>query len=136
MKELLLKIRHWLIKKLGGYTEQYAPQQIRVSPPVTIHPERIFAQMRVSYDEAGGIRERELLLAERVKNDLTFRLVSELIEKKFVLQTCEQDILRGWPENVYTVSLCVLPPNEWMKTQLGDFFANRPGWKGERHELF
>lgn len=59
MKELLLKIRHWLIKKLGGYTEQYAPQQIRVPPPVTIHPERVFVQMRVSYEEAGGIRERE-----------------------------------------------------------------------------
>lgn len=136
MKELLLKIRHWLIKKLGGYTEQYVPQQIRVPPPVTVRPERIFAQMRVSYEEAGGIRERELLLAERAKNELTFRLVRELIEKKFVLQTCERDLLQGWPENVYTVSLCVLPPNEWMKTQLGDFFARRPEWKGEKHELF
>lgn len=136
MKGLLLKIRHWLIKKLGGYTEQYVPQQIRVPPPVTIRPERVFAQMRVSYEEARGIRERELLLAERAKNDLTFRLVRELIEKKFVLQTCERDILHGWPENVYTVALCVLPPNEWMKTQLGDFFANRPERKGEKRELF
>lgn len=136
MKELLLKIRHWLIKKLGGYTEQYAPQQIRVPPPVTVRPEMFFAQMRVSYEEAGGIQERELLLAERVKNELTYRLVREMIEKKFVLQTCERDLLRGWPENVYTVSLCVLPPNEWMKTQLGDFFARRPEWKGEKHELF
>ena len=136
MKELLLRIRHWLIKKLGGYTEQYVPQQVRVTPPVTIRPERLFARMRVSYEEAGGIPSRELVLAERAKEDLTFRLAKELIEKKMVVQTCERDLSRGWPENVYTVSLCVLPPNEWMKTQLGDFFANRPGWKGERHELF
>ena len=46
MKELLLRIRHWLIKKLGGYTEQYVPQQVRVTPPVTIRPERLFARMR------------------------------------------------------------------------------------------
>ena len=136
MKKLILKLRHWLIKKLGGYTEQYVPQQVRVPPPVTIRPERLFVRMRVSYEEAGGIPSRELALAERVKGDLTFRLAKELIEKKMVVQTCERDLSRGWPENVYTVSLCVLPPNEWMKTQLGDFFARRPEWKGEEHELF
>ncbi len=39
MKEFFIRLRHWLIKKLGGFTEQYAPVHTRVIS-IYAQPER------------------------------------------------------------------------------------------------
>lgn len=138
LKDAALKVRHWLIKKLGGYTEQRVPPQVRYPPPVTLHPERMVIQMRINCEAFWETAhfDFERFAAERAKEELVFRLAKEMIEKKCVVQTCEQDFSRGLRENVYTIAACFFMPSEWMKTQLGDFIAKRQMQEGDQYGLY
>lgn len=43
--------------------------------------------------------------------------------------TCEPDRRHGPETIVYTTMLCIVPPNEWMKTNLGNILAPPEGKK-------
>lgn len=118
MKELLLKIRHWLIKKLGGYTEQAVPPPIRTTPPVYIRPEKVVAQTALSMDMVRMEEDRNVLV-KYVKERLLERMVKELCEQGYAVTTCEPAF--GFSDTqTYTMTMLVLPPSEWMKTSYGD----------------
>lgn len=134
MKNLLLLARHWLIKKLGGYTEQMIPPMVRYPPSVRLYPERVFAQMRVNNELLDDSRAGWQFFSERAKQELTWALVQEIVKKDYAVLTCEPDWQHGLLESVYTMALCVLPPNDWMKTTLGDFIA--PPQEGVIHSAF
>lgn len=122
MKKLLLRLRHWLIKKLGGYTEQRVPPVIRRLPAVTLHPERVFIQERVDYQMFGLLRDeldKEKFFAERVKQDLVTGMVKKIIERGDAVLACEPDMTCGPGARIYSMALCIIPANEWMKTDLG-----------------
>ena len=123
MKELILRLRHWLIKKLGGYTEQWTSPVVRYPPTVRIIPERVYAQARVSRDMLGDDRDRWSDFSDRVKRELAYKIVEEIIAKDRAVLTCEPDWQNGPWESVYTMMVCILPPSEWMKTTLGDRIA-------------
>lgn len=123
MKNLFLRLRHWLIKKLGGYTEQAVLPMVRCTPSVMIQPERVYAQMKVNNDMLGDDRDRWGGFSEGVKRELAWKIVQEIITNDHFVLTCEPDWQCGPWESVYTMMLCVLPPNEWMKTTLGDRMA-------------
>lgn len=126
MKELLLKIRHWLIKKLGGYTEQTILPTVRCLPSVRLNPERVFARGIVNYDMLRDERDMNRYIADRMKRELIQKIVEEIVARDFGVLTCEPDWQHGFEQIVYTMTLCVVPPNEWMKTTLGDFVLRRP----------
>lgn len=127
IKKLMLRLRHWLIKKLGGYTEQRLPPVIRALPPVTMHPERLVVQSVVSYDMFDLLEcdiDKERFFAERIREDLTMGMVKQLIEHGDVVLTCEPDFLCGaGGARIYQMALCVIPAHEWVKTELGSIVA-------------
>lgn len=123
LDELILRLRHWLIKKLGGYTERIIPPAVKRLPTVTLHPERVYARMDVTYDMIRGDRERYQYFADRAKQILVEKIVTEIIANDYAVLTCEPDWQYGLEASVYTMMLCIVPPNEWMKTHLGDILA-------------
>lgn len=135
MKKLLLRLRHWLIKKLGGYTEQTILPMVRYPPSVMLHPERVCAQARVSYEMLRGDREGYEYFARMAKSDLVYKMVEEIIARDFGVLTCEPDWQHGIEESVYTMMLCIVPPNEWMKTTLGDCMTPRPVYGRMDHDV-
>lgn len=113
-------------QEAGGYTQHIEPTFI-ISPPVTLHPERLFVQKKIEYqmlEHIEGDREREQLLAERVVDGLVEQMVREIIERGDAVLACEPDFSyeQGGPR-LYSMSLCIIPANEWMKTQLGDIMS-------------
>ena len=130
MKKLLLRLRHWLIKKLGGYTEQTILPTARYLPSVRLNPERVFARGVVNYDMLRDDRDGNRYIADRMKQELTWKIVEEIVERGFGVLTCEPDWQHGFEQVVYTMTHCIVPPNEWMKTQLGDFVVGSPIQKG------
>lgn len=123
LKALPLRLRHWLIKKLGGYTEQSIPPSVRYPPSVTLHPERVFAQSRVNMDIVKGDRERWRFISGRMKERLIGTVIEKIIEEDYAVLTCDRDISQGNDEVVYTLAVCLMRPEEWMKTSLGDFMC-------------
>lgn len=125
MKNLLLLFRHWLIRKLGGYTEQKIVQYDRRPPEAStlLHPERVVANMRVNYREVemlSGSMDREKFLSDRLRSCLVEKAVNEIIKSGYAVLACEPDHL-NWPEErIYSLAICIVHPNEWMKTSLGN----------------
>ena len=120
-KRLLLKLRHWLIKKLGGYTEQTVLPPARYPPSVMLHPERVVAQARVNMEMVWGDRGRWRFISDRMKEKLIGTVIEEIIKEDYAVLTCDRDISAQGDEAVYTLGVCIMRPNEWMKTSLGDF---------------
>lgn len=127
IKKLMLRLRHWLIKKLGGYTEQRLPPAVRMLPPVTMHPERLVVQSRVGYDMFDLLRcspDKERVFAERIREDLAMGMVKQLVDHGDIVLTCEPDFSYGMgEERIYQMALCVIPAHEWVKTELGSIVA-------------
>ncbi len=109
MKKLLLRLRHWLMA-------------IRVLPTVTLHPKQVFIQVRVSLQMIDLLRDeldKEKFFAERVKQDLATGIVKKIIEQGDAVFACEPDMAGGPGARIYSMALCIIPANEWMKTDLG-----------------
>lgn len=123
LKRLLLKLRHWLIKKLGGYTEQTVLPPVRYPPSVMIHPKRVVAQARVNMEMVRGDRDRWRFISDRMKEKLIGTVIEEIIKEDYAVLTCDRDISAQGDEVVYTLGVCIMRPNEWMKTSLGDFMC-------------
>lgn len=132
--KISLRLRHWLIKKLGGYTEQTVMPPIRYPPlPSTLlNPERVIAHMRIDTGDLvryADDEEIERVWAHHIRQDLTDRIVQEIINRDYGVLTCNPDI-EGWPgQRVYSLAVCIVPPSEWMKTGFGDIMDARR-WEG------
>lgn len=98
MKELLLRLRHWLIRKLGGYTEQKAQPALRYYPMFStlLHPERVTANVRMSYGDVmpfSGDIDREKIFSAEVKEALSREIVDGIIDKGYAVLSCEPDLI-------------------------------------------
>lgn len=125
MKSLLLRLRHWLIRKLGGYTEQKVMPQLRYYPMFStlLKPERVVVNMRLSYRELLFLAtegDKEKFLADRAKDVLVEEMVRKIIEEEYAVLSCEPDMAYGAGGRVYSMAICVVRPNEWLKTCLGE----------------
>ena len=47
MKKLLDRLRRWLIKKLGGYTEQFTPIRRQITPFANVPVQKVQAQISI-----------------------------------------------------------------------------------------
>lgn len=88
MKKALVKFKHWLIRKLGGYTEQYVHKtEARYIPayqnPVTIQArtkaDAALWYMRVDFKESCDPTER---FKQHVMNGLRDQLMDEIWEHR------------------------------------------------------
>lgn len=90
MKKFFDRLRCWLIKKLGGYTEQFTPilhRRMEVIPVMETKPQMLQAVTRVVPMPG---RERDL---ERCcKDQLTQILVQKLQESGFILWQRQDDM--------------------------------------------
>lgn len=127
LQEAWLRFKHWLIKKLGGYTVQSVMPSVRYSiRAVNLHAERVVCHRRFDYREFFGrnpTAEEEQDVADRVKDELTYMIVREIIDKGYGVLTCEPDISSYPGSRIYTVTLCIVSPDEWVKTDLGNILS-------------
>lgn len=114
MKDLLRKIRRWLIKKLGGYTEQ-VKQVIPVNyySAYQIHPARLRKEIRfVDYSEQAVSPRRQDQMSRKLANEIT----AELISGGFIRVQCTSD-----PESceiIYRADLYAIHPTDAEKCGL------------------
>ena len=109
MKRLLLKVRHWLIKKLGGYPEQKVvidriqTYQHRFRPVVFRHDMPISMCIPLNEVNSHGA-------LDRYKRELAFQIADSLIKEDMVKVECQQDILRN--EMILSGRLYVVSPHD------------------------
>lgn len=81
MKKFFDRLRRWLIKKLGGYTEQFTPIQREIGRTETIHPQKVQAQISVERTDI----ERSFEFERYCKNRVLELLLQELYQSDFIL---------------------------------------------------
>ncbi|MEG1578416.1 MAG: hypothetical protein RR336_06600 [Oscillospiraceae bacterium] len=110
MRNLLLRLRHWTIKKLGGYTEQYVHLSRNDYHVTRINPCSIVSEVRVDPYFIVNSRGNEQICYEEVKRRLAGELASRIVKMNFFRIICKEE-----PENftrVYRASLLIVPPHE------------------------
>lgn len=114
MKDFLNRIRCWLIKKLGGYTDQ-----VRQEVPVHYHnayqlyPAHLQKEARVLDYSGRGVCPRE---QDRMSTKLATELTAELIRGGFIRVRCANDPISC--ELIYRAELYVIHPTDAAKCGL------------------
>lgn len=110
MKNLILKIRHWLIKKLGGYTEQHVEnRRITAYPSYQIKPVILRTEMRIShYMMFSDMTEQERY--DYFKQRLIQQIAEKIVEDDLTLVSCTDDVPRG--ERMYRAELYLIHPHD------------------------
>ena len=108
MKELFLKIRHWLIQKLGGYTEQQVIIQRHnvINASVRNKPSHVLAEVRVD----NNYRVPVARAFEYTKQEMRERLAEELIKKRLARFSSETDPVLN--VTVFRAELFVMDPHD------------------------
>ena len=111
MKKLLLRLRHWLIKKLGGYcTEQSVT--IRRGDFLNqhrFHPATLRAEVRIIQPWTLHELELEECIGEAIRRAKE-RLARGIMEQDCVAVHRKDDIETG--DIVVAVRLCIIPPED------------------------
>jgi hypothetical protein len=105
-KDISLRLRHWLIKKLGGFTEQYTQISRFIVPPTQIKPEVLRFETRMSRyhlhdDDAASEQE----MFEYAQSKICFEIADELLKNHLVVLECEDDKQRY--ERIYRGTVAV-----------------------------
>ena len=114
MKKIFNKIRCWLIKKLGGYTEQ-----VRQEVPVHYHnayqlyPAHLQKEERVLDYSGRGVYPRE---QDQMPRKLAAELTAELIRGGFIRVRCANDPISS--ELIYRAEIYVIHPTDAAKCGL------------------
>lgn len=91
MKKFFDRLRRWLIKKLGGYTEQYTPIRREVVREPSVETHKLVAQTSVrAVDLAGGAIDYK----RYCESVLLDRIVGDLQQSGFILWESSEDIFR------------------------------------------
>ena len=113
MKELFLRLRHWLIEALGGYTRQQIIVQRVTHPPAFTSPLTVVQAVHMvfphdlQYGMVGHRRsEEEMFLF--IKRELTRALSEELMKSQMVLWECSDDPLCD--ARMYRARITVIDP--------------------------
>lgn len=89
MKKIFDRLRRWLIKKLGGYTERFTPiqlqQQIRWTE--NVHTQKIQAQISVPFPGPGSAIDFKRYCEDQVLGVL----MRELYQSGFILWESQKD---------------------------------------------
>lgn len=87
MKKLILRLRHWLIRKLGGYTEQFLLIQRQIVRTESVRPQKVQAQISVFPHDLDSAIDFKQYCESRVLS----LLVQELYQSGFILWEREYD---------------------------------------------
>lgn len=111
MKGLIHKFKRWLIKKLGGYTEQGA-DNYKIDTrmyKLPIMPIKLRAEMYVgAHRMIAGITDDEA--EEFVKRELASKLADKIIEDDLFMVSCTDDIVNC--ERIYRGELNLIHPHD------------------------
>lgn len=109
MNELILKIRHWLIEKLGGYTKQHIDNRTTVMKTHKLHPIKLVTEMSVGYYTlAGEISDPYLI--QRFKEDMAFQIAAQLVKEDLLLIESREDYYHG--QRKYRAELNIIHPHD------------------------
>lgn len=88
MKKIFDRLRRWLIRKLGGYTEQFTPVQRQIEQAENVHPQKIQAQISVPMPSPDSVIDFRRYCESSVLDLLTLKLY----QSGFILWETENDI--------------------------------------------
>ncbi len=110
MKNLILKIQHWLIKKLGGYTEQYVEnRRIVAYPSHQFNPIILRTEMRIAHHMMfPSMSEQERY--SFFKQKLIQQIAEKIVEDDLTLVSCTDDVPKG--ERMYRAELYLIHPHD------------------------
>ena len=91
MKQIFDRLRRWLIKKLGGYTERFTPMQRQIEHTKYIQPQRVQAQISISPPGPAS----EFSFKEYCESSLLNQLVRELYQSDFIMWESENEKYAG-----------------------------------------
>lgn len=81
MKQFFDCLRRWLIKKLGGYTEQFKPIQRQIAPVANVQVQNVMAHITVDTPPPGSEVEFKRYCEDRMLG----LLMQELYKSGFIL---------------------------------------------------
>ena len=91
MKRLFDRLRRWLIKKLGGYTEQYTPIRREIVRERSVKTHKLVAETKVRVEDlAGGAIDYK----QYCESVLLDRIVVDLQQSGLILWQSSEDIFR------------------------------------------
>ena len=96
MRRTKLCVQHYLIKKLGGYTEQYQhTQHVHVSPKPSLHIQRLVMENRLAYPMMAtqGCHQMEDYI-KFAQHQMAHEL-AEALTKGGVIFESSQDVIRN-----------------------------------------
>lgn len=111
MKELIIKIKHWLIKKLGGYTEQYINNRTISMRTHRFKPVKLQSAMFVDDYLYRTLPEQEMLERLRqIKREMAYHLADKLVEDDLILVSCYDDPIQC--QRKYIAELSIIHPHD------------------------
>lgn len=110
VKHLILRIKHWLIKKLGGYTEQHVENsRITAYPYKQINPIILRTEMRIAHHMMfSSMTEQERY--NFFKQRLAQQIAERIVENNLTLVSCVDDVPSG--ERMYRAELYLIHPHD------------------------
>ncbi|NCE63052.1 hypothetical protein D1159_00300 [Pseudoflavonifractor sp. 524-17] len=87
MKKFFDRLRRWLIKKLGEYTEQFTPIQRQIEWTETEKPQKVQAQISVAMPSPDSAIDFRQYCEEQV----LYILMRELYQSGFILWESQND---------------------------------------------
>lgn len=109
MKNLIIKIKYWLIKKLGGYTEQNAIYHKVEMRTHKITPVTLRTEIRVDPYMLSAVLS-ETNFYDRFKRELVYKLADKIVEENLATISCTDYIERC--EQIYRAELCIIHPHD------------------------
>lgn len=114
VKRTKVRIQHWLIKKLGGYTEQYQDnRRLFIQQPRPIHIHKLVRQEKVAMDHLLGGSEMALDATAYAKATLTQKITEDIIQSNKILFESREDVFKR--EIILEATCFVIPPEEAVK---------------------
>lgn len=117
MKKLLLKLRHWLIRKLGGYTEQRIVTLPRMGQAYTLPIDRFTIEKAVDMADIPPTR-KEAAAIQWMKREFAEKTAKKIVEDAGVM-SC-RPVCPGSSLRIYRMTVCFVSPQYWLKTAFGD----------------
>lgn len=96
MRRTKLRVQHYLIKKLGGYTEQYQrTQHVFILPKQSLQIQRLVMERRIAYPVAASLgNERMVDYVKFSQHQIAYEM-AEALTKGGIIFESSQEVIRN-----------------------------------------
>lgn len=96
MRRTKLRVQHYLIKKLGGYTEQYQrTQHVFIPPKQSLQIQRLVMEKRIAYPVAASLgNERMVDYVKFSQHQIAYEM-AEALTKGGIIFESSQEVIRN-----------------------------------------